>query len=101
MYKDRFPFSFSVPSYIIPANIKENLIYLKDKVDEVELILFEGNDYSNMPTSDDIIEFKTIAEDGNLRFNTHLPIDISVTSEKSADRKKALDTINRTIELDI
>ena len=39
-------------SYIIPADIIPNVDYLKDKVDDIELVLFESSDASNIPSSD-------------------------------------------------
>ena len=41
------PFRLGTTSYIIPADILPNVRYLADKVDDIELVLFEADDYSN------------------------------------------------------
>lgn len=88
--KGVFPFSLSVPSYIIPAGITENLHFLKDKVDEVEIILFEGREYSNLPSPEEIAKF---SETG-LKFNVHLPLDLGL---KDVDRINAIIGLTRPL----
>ena len=61
--KGRFPFSFGVPSYIIPADIATNVRWLRDLVDEIELILFESKEFSNMPSPSDVALFRVLAEE--------------------------------------
>lgn len=84
--KGKFPFSLCAPSYIIPAGILENLRYLNDKVDEVEIVLFEGKDFSNLPSPREIKQFADIGAESGLRFNVHLPLDIDVSSTGAISR---------------
>ncbi|OGJ89256.1 MAG: hypothetical protein A2268_10225 [Candidatus Raymondbacteria bacterium RifOxyA12_full_50_37] len=97
LFKNIFPFSLSVPSYIYPAGIKENILLLKDMVDEIELVLFESYDASNIPTPSDIREFKDIATDAGIRFNVHLPLDADLAHPEEGPRRHALDTVNEII----
>ena len=47
--KGRFPFRLGTSSYIIPDDILPNVEFLADRVDDVELILFESDEISNIP----------------------------------------------------
>jgi hypothetical protein len=49
--KGTFPFRLGTSSYIIPDEILPNIQYLKDLVDDVEIVLFESDEYSNIPPS--------------------------------------------------
>ena len=40
----KYPFRLGTTSYIIPADILPNVIYLSDQVQDIELILFEVDD---------------------------------------------------------
>jgi hypothetical protein len=47
--KSRFPFRIGTTSYIIPDDIEPNILYLSDVVDDIEIVLFESDEYSNIP----------------------------------------------------
>ncbi len=55
-----YPFRLGTTSYIIPADILPNVRYLADKVQDVELVLFEVDDgQNNLPSAeviDDLIQ---------------------------------------------
>ncbi|NTW10257.1 MAG: sugar phosphate isomerase/epimerase, partial [Chlorobiaceae bacterium] len=59
--KQRFPFRFGTTSYIIPADIIPNVKFLKEKVDDIELVLFESDEYSNLPSEENIAELVSLA----------------------------------------
>ena len=72
-----FPFRLGTTSYIIPDDILPNVRYLADKVDDVELILFEVDDgQNNLPTRETIDELKGVATSHGLTFTMHLPLDL-------------------------
>ena len=97
--KKGFPFSFAVPSYIYPADILENLDKLKYAVDEIELLLFEGSDFSNLPTETEIEKFNTIGHETKLRYNIHLPLDLDICAVDSSERAHAIERLNYIIAL--
>jgi len=47
--KDRFPFRLGTTSYIVPADLMPNVVFLSPLVDDVELVLFESDTISNLP----------------------------------------------------
>ncbi len=99
MTKSRFPFRLGTTSYIIPADILPNLRYLSGKVDDVELVLFEGNDFSNLPSKPDIATMRALAEDNNLTYTVHLPLDMHLGSADEQYRRVSVDRCRRIIDL--
>ena len=68
-------------SYIYPDNIIPNAKKLCGLVDDIQLILFEGKEYSNLPTSEDIDVLSDISEQSGLTYTVHLPIDTDICSK--------------------
>jgi sugar phosphate isomerase/epimerase len=97
--KGAFPFSFGVTSYLYPAGIIPNLRRLRRAADEMELILFEGRDHSNLPSPRDVGRMRRIARRGGMRFNVHLPLDIDVASMDDAVRDASLAAVARIVGL--
>lgn len=62
-----FPFRFGTTSYIIPDEIIPNVEFLKDRVDDIELVLFESDEFSNLPGRDDIGRLSDIADEYGCR----------------------------------
>jgi sugar phosphate isomerase/epimerase len=76
MMKD-IPFRIGTTSYIIPADILPNVRYLADKVDDIELVLFEVDDGpSNLLDEAQQAELIQLAEDHDLTYTVHLPLDL-------------------------
>jgi hypothetical protein len=73
--KNRFPFRLGTTSYIIPAELLPNVIYLADKVDDIELVLFESDEISNLPDAATVKILKETAEQSDLTYTIHLPMD--------------------------
>jgi sugar phosphate isomerase/epimerase len=97
--KKRFPFRFGTTSYIIPADILPNIEFLKDKVDDIELVLFESDEYSNLPSEDDIREVVSLASDAGLTYSVHLPLDVYLGHEDRSERQRSVRKCMRVIEL--
>jgi sugar phosphate isomerase/epimerase len=95
--KGRFPFSFGVTSYLYPADIASNIERLRGLADEMELILFESGEATNIPSPADIGRFRGLAD--GMRFNVHLPLDIDVVSPDPVFRAASLDMVARLVEL--
>ena len=71
------PYHLGTTSYIIPADILPNVRYLADKVDDVELVLFEVDDgQNNLPSRETIHELNGVAASHGLTFTVHLPLDL-------------------------
>jgi len=97
-YKKAFPFKICCPSYVHPDHIIPNVRALGPFVDEIELILFESKPES-LPTEKEIGVLETLAEDLDITYNIHLPIDLYLGSNENAERKKAIETLKSIFNL--
>lgn len=72
-----YPFRLGTTSYIIPDDILPNVRYLADKVDDVELVLFEVDEGpNNLPSSAMVAELAGLAATHDLTYTVHLPLDL-------------------------
>ncbi len=57
--------SLAVPSYVIPASTKENILFLQDKTKEISLLCFEPS----LPVLEDLSSFQG-------SWHLHLPYSV-------------------------
>jgi sugar phosphate isomerase/epimerase len=86
-------------SYIYPAPVLPNVRKLAGRVRDIELVFFEYNDASNLPTPEDVNQMKQLAENENLTFTVHLPLDMSIGDWDISLRNKSIDKTKSIIEL--
>lgn len=95
-----YPFRLGTTSYIIPDDILPNARYLAGKVRDIELILFEVDDGpNNLPSVEVIGELSKIAQDNDMTYTVHLPLDLKLGehgSERDLSLVKAKRVINCT-----
>ena len=96
--KNRFPFRLGTTSYIIRDDLLPNVHYLKDKVDHVELLLFETDEQSNYPSPAVVTELNQLAAEHDLTYSVHLPIGIKLGSPDEARRRKDVEAVLRAID---
>lgn len=66
-------------SYIIPADILPNVEHLAPIVDDIELVLFETDEYgSNLPGPGLCAMLNTLAEAHQLTYTVHMPLDLKL-----------------------
>jgi len=97
-YEHAYPFKLCTTSYIYPDHIIPNVKMLAPYFDEIELLLFESNP-DNLPTSQEINELALLAEQYDLSYNVHLPIDISLTDIDPIARSKSVNVIKKICDL--
>ena len=81
--------SAKLQSLIIPADIITNLEYQKDKVDGIELVLFESDKFSNLPFSEDL----------QRSYSVHLLLDVYLGNPDRAEGERSVGKYLRIIEL--
>jgi len=86
-------------SYIYPTDVLPNVKKLAGKVDDVELVLFEYKNISNLPTPENIKQMKQLAERENLTFTVHLPLDLSIGDFNVSVRNQSLNKAKSLIKL--
>lgn len=93
-----FPFRLGTTSYIIPADILPNAHYLAGKVRDIELILFEVDDGpNNLPSTEVIDELSLIAQQHDLTYTVHLPLDLKL-GEDGSEQDQSLVKAKRVID---
>jgi hypothetical protein len=89
---------FGTTSYVIPADLLPNVRLLAPFVDDIELVLFEG-EASNLPSRAQVREIGSIGSDGDCGFTVHLPLDVGIGQDGHDARLSAQDTVLRVIDL--
>lgn len=93
-----YPFRLGTTSYILPDDILPNVRYLAGKVRDIELILFEVDDGPNNLPSDEVIdELLHIAQQHDMTYTVHLPLDLKL-GEDGSDRDQSLIKAKRVID---
>lgn len=63
-------------SYIWPARLLSNVRRLGPWIDDVELVLFDLEEQSNVPDAETIAELQALARAHDLTYTVHLPLDL-------------------------
>jgi len=79
--KPRLAFRLGSTSYIYPADILPNVRRLAPFVDDVELVLFEVDGHSNLPSPDVVCALGRLSEAYGLTYTVHLPLDLRLASD--------------------
>jgi sugar phosphate isomerase/epimerase len=96
--KPTLPFRLGSTSYVIPADILPNVRHLARWVDDIELVLFEVNDESNLPSTADVAELSALADAHDLTYTVHLPLDLRLAADDDHRRRHpSLDKARRVI----
>lgn len=70
-------FRIGTTSYIIPADILPNVQFLAPQVDDVQLVLFETDEYgSNLPDAALCAQLNELAAAHGMTYTVHLPLDL-------------------------
>src|SRR5436190_283009 len=93
-----YPFRLGTTSYIIPDDILPNARYLAGKVRDIELILFEVDDGpNNLPSAEVIEELSRIAQQHDITYTVHLPLDLKL-GEDGSESDRSLVKAKRVID---
>ncbi|MBN1577923.1 MAG: TIM barrel protein [Chitinispirillaceae bacterium] len=97
--KGAFPFRIGCTSYVLPDEILPNISFMADKVDDIELVLFESQEWSNLPDKTTFSSMQQIADEHDITYSVHFPIDCRAGAENAAERRKLLDQVTGIIRL--
>jgi sugar phosphate isomerase/epimerase len=79
---NHLPFRLGTTSYIWPDDILPNVLQLAPLVDDVELVLFESDEYgSNLPSAATVAELRRLAQANDLTYTVHLPLDLRLAQD--------------------
>jgi sugar phosphate isomerase/epimerase len=97
--KRLFPFRLGTTSYILADDILPNIQFLGPLVDDIELVLFESEEISNLPDAELLARWNELKAQHRLTFTVHLPLDIQWGSADEGLRKKSVDQCLRIMDL--
>jgi sugar phosphate isomerase/epimerase len=97
--KNRFAFRLGTTSYIIPADLITNVRFLAPYVDDIELVLFEADDESNLPDEKAIHVLNEVACSSDLSYTVHLPLGLRLGSMDEEERRSSVTKALRVVEL--
>jgi sugar phosphate isomerase/epimerase len=99
--KQKFPFRLGTTSYIYPGEILPNVEILSDCVDEIQLLLFEGNTFSNIPDPPLIDRLRKLADEKRVTYSVHLPLDAYPGHPDEEIRMESVRMIRRIHEVGV
>lgn len=97
-YKDLYPFRLGTTSFIYPDHYIPNVKMLGPYLDEIELLLFESA-HDSLPSKHEIKELSMLAEEFDITYDIHLPLDIYLGDNNPDIRRHAVETIKQIIDL--
>jgi len=97
--KNRSPFRLGTTSYIIPADLITNVRFLAPYVDDIELVLFEADDESNLPDEKTISALNETACSNDLTYTVHLPLGLLLGAIDEQERRSSVKKALRIVEL--
>jgi len=89
---------FGTTSYVLPADLIPNVQLLAPLVEDIELILFEG-EVDNLPTPEEVAVLRRLAQEGGCGFTVHLPLDVGLGESEESYRRRGQETCLRVMEL--
>ncbi|MGB9776086.1 MAG: cobamide remodeling phosphodiesterase CbiR [Anaerolineae bacterium] len=80
-HRETRKFRLGSTSWVYPADIPSNVWRLTGLVEDVELVLFEGEEASNLPHRETVAALRRIATRYGMSYTVHLPTDLQLGSE--------------------
>lgn len=99
--KGMLPFRLGCTSYVYPEDIVPNVEKMAKVVDDIELVLFESEDVSNLPDQSVILRLKELKDRYTITYTVHFPIDKKAGSADKRERNGLIDQVNKIIELTV
>jgi sugar phosphate isomerase/epimerase len=84
------PFRLGTTSYILPDDLVPNVEFLAGRVEDVELVLFESDEVSNLPGEPALQRLAELAGQHGLTYTVHLPLDADLGRLDEAERRRAV-----------
>lgn len=95
------PFRISAPSYVLPTGYIENVTYLIDKVDDIQLLFFDSMKDDPLFNGDTLRTLRYLAEGAPVTFSAHMPVNPKVFDNLSHCIQTACILMEKIAPLDI
>lgn len=94
-----FPFRVSAPSYVLPSGYIENVVYLQDKVDDIQLLAFDALPEDPLFQRETLRTLRYLARDSHLTYSVHMPVAPTVFDDMEKKLAVASAILEKTGEL--
>lgn len=85
-------------SYIVPADLVTNARFLADRVQDIELVLFQVDEEGgNLPGEAEVEQLVSLADGHDLSYTVHLPLDLKL-GDQGLEASRSLRTAQMVIE---
>lgn len=95
------PFKLSAPSYVLPTGYIENVTYLMDKVDDVQLLAFDSTEDDPLFKEGTVSTLNYLAQDANLSYSVHMPVKPKLFTSRQKKLNTALTIIEKLSALNL
>ena len=85
-------------SWVVPGTFADNLRYLSNEVSDMEIVLFDTPEHSNMPSKDEVRALRDLCGELGMSCTVHFPADICVTAP-AEELSKREEMCLRTLDL--
>lgn len=96
---DEIPFKLSASSMILREGLLENVRYLGNFFDYIEIVLFQTKEFNNLPTGHELEELAEMAEQKKITYSVHLPASLEVAAEDEKRREESIQSVFEIITL--
>lgn len=96
--EQEFPFRISAPSYLMPSGYIENVTYLMDKVDDIQLLVFDTLKEDPLLKEESLTTLEYLAKDSGITYSVHMPVKPELTAGFQQRLEAAcfiIETLNR------
>ncbi|MGD2092414.1 MAG: cobamide remodeling phosphodiesterase CbiR [Candidatus Aminicenantes bacterium] len=76
-----FPFKISAPSYLLPTGYIENVTYLMDQVDDIQLLVFDAHQEDPLLKEESLTTLEYLAKDSGISYSVHMPVKPELTAD--------------------
>lgn len=85
-------------SWVVPGTFADNLRYLSNDVSDMEIVLFDTPEHSNLPSKEEVRALKKLCGELEMSCTMHFPADICVT-DSAEELSKREEMCLRTLDL--
>lgn len=97
LFNGSYPFKIGCTSYVIPDALIPNVEFMADKVDDIELVLFESKEIANLPDKATIASLQQIGQKEHITYSIHFPIDLHAGTPVEYERKMFIECVTAII----
>lgn len=92
------PFRIGTTSFIYRGSWLHNVERLAGRVDDVEILFFEGDDASSLPSREEMRAIAALRAEHGLTLSLHTPLNASLASASDFERQLGVSRVLRAIE---